>query len=216
MKIYDITVPISSSMPVWPGDPLVSLNQISAIKNGDHSNVTQIRMSVHTGTHIDSPRHFIDSGKTVDQIPIEKLTGNILVLVIDETEKVISQRVLKQHPHRNLLERTTKVLFRTRNSTLWQLHPITFQPDFVGIDTSGAEYLSKLNLELIGIDYLSIAPYGDTLLPHQVLLSKEIVLLEGLDLSGVPGGTYELYCLPLTIMGCEGAPARVILVDQEG
>lgn len=214
MKIYDISVPITQSIPTWPGDPLVELRQESAIAAGDSANVSHLSMGVHTGTHIDAPKHFIDDGKTVDQIPFTKLIGDVLVLVIDRNENVISERVLKTHPDRVLLESASKVLFRTRNSTLWQSDPHTFIKDYVGIDKSGAVFLNQLKLDLIGIDYLSIAPYEETEEPHQILLTNETVLLEGLDLSDVTGGNYELFCLPLRLPGCEGAPARVILVDH--
>jgi arylformamidase len=214
MKIYDISVPISPAMPVWPGDPPVTIQQVADISSGDSANVSRITMGVHCGTHIDAPKHFIDSGITIDQIPLEKLIGDVLVMEIDSTEKVISDLVLKQHPEYVLLETVSKVLFRTRNSTILQSHPHHFQEDYVGIDTTGAHYLSQFHLDLIGIDYLSIAPYHETLEPHQILLANEIVLLEGLNLSKVPGGVYELYCLPLNIPGCEGSPARAVLVDR--
>ena len=216
MKIIDISIPITPSMPVWPGDPPVDIQQVAKITFGDSANVSHISMGVHCGTHIDAPKHFIDSGKTIGQIPLEKLIGEVLVLEIDTTENVISERVLKQHPKRALLETASKVIFRTRNSSLWSEYPQTFQEDYVGIDTAGARFLSHYHLDLIGIDYLSIAPFLATIEPHQILLSCEIVLLEGLNLSNVPGGVYDLYCLPLNISKCEGSPARVILVDRSG
>lgn len=214
MKIYDISLPIQPNMPVWPGDPPVEMQALSLIEKGDHSNVTQIKMSVHTGTHIDAPHHFIHSGDTVDQIPLRKMIGKVFVMVIDDDVDVISDQVLELHPDFQSLKQATKVLFRTRNTSLWHSHPKTFQRDYVGINASGAALLASLNLDLIGVDYLSIATYHETNEPHQILLSKEIVLLEGIDLSKVPSGFYELYCLPLLIQGCEGAPARVILIDR--
>ena len=216
MKIFDISIPITPSMPVWPGDPPVDIQQIANITSGDSANVSWISMGVHCGTHIDAPKHFIDTGKTIDQIPLEKLIGEVLVMDIDSTENVISDRVLSQHPKRAFLETASKVIFRTRNSSLWAEYPYIFQEDYVGINTAGALYLSQFHLDLIGIDYLSIAPYQETLQPHQILLADDIVLLEGLNLSEVPGGVYDLYCLPLRIPGCEGSPARVVLVDQSG
>jgi len=216
MKIFDISVPITPSMPVWPGDPPVEIQQVADISSGDSANVSWMGMGVHCGTHIDAPKHFIDSGKTIDQIPLEKLIGEVLVMEIDSTENVISERVLTEHPNRDFLETASKLIFRTRNSSLWAAYPHTFQEDYVGINTAGARYLSQFQLDLIGIDYLSIAPYQDTLEPHQILLAHEIVLLEGLNLSEVPGGVYTLYCLPLKIPGCEGSPARVVLVGRSG
>jgi arylformamidase len=212
MKTYDISLPISKDLPVWPGDPKVALRQLSSIKDSETSNVSQIRMSVHTGTHIDAPRHFIDTGKTVDQISITKLTGQVLVIEIPENVDVISEDVLVSHPQRGSLEQSSKVLFKTRNSSLWHASETSFKENYVGIDTSGAEFLAKLSLDLIGLDYLSIAPYKDTIRPHLILLEKEIVLLEGIDLSKVKEGEYVLFCLPLLISGCEGSPARAILM----
>jgi arylformamidase len=213
MKIYDISLPITPDMPVWPGDSAVDLRQVSAISSGELTNITHISMSAHTGTHIDAPKHFIDTGKTIGQIPLEMLVGEVLVMQIDHSIDVISKMVLQSHPHRRLLENAHKVLFRTRNSTLWHNGPSVFRQDYVGINASGAEFLANIGLDLIGIDYLSIAPYDETQIPHQILLSEDIVLLEGLDLSNVPAGIYELYCLPIHLPGCEGAPARVILVE---
>lgn len=200
-------------MPVWPGDPPVEISRASVIAQGDSANISQLNMSVHCGTHIDAPKHFIDEGNTVEQIPLEKLIGEVLVLEIEVEGNDITDVILKQHPENHLLEQASKIIFRTRNSTLWHEHPNQFRSDYVGISTSGATYLSQLDLDLIGIDYLSIAPYEDIFDPHSILLTHDVVLLEGLNLSGVPGGVYDLYCLPLKLLNCEGSPARVVLVD---
>jgi arylformamidase len=214
MQIYDITLPIRSDMPVWPGDPKPTLRQLSSIQKGDESNVTQIRMSVHTGTHIDAPKHFIDTGKSVDQIPINKLVGTVLVMAIDISVDKISAATIQSHPQIDQLNHVHKILFKTRNSKLWQSDPHVFNQEYVAIDASGAEYLIEKNIELVGVDYLSIAPYEETSEPHQIFLSKEVILLEVIDLSQVPEGIYEIYCLPLNIFGSEGAPARVILLSK--
>lgn len=214
MNIYDISIPITTVMPVWPGDPPVDLVQVSAIAKGDSANVTRLSMSVHTGTHIDAPKHFFEEGISVDQIPLTKMIGPVLVIEIDPQVNVISEQILKSHPNHALLNEAKKVLFRTRNSNLWSQFPDSFHQNYVGIDASGARYLRDFHLDLIGIDYLSVAPFDETERPHQVLLSDGCILLEGLDLSGVPGGVYEIICLPLNIPACEGAPARVILVDH--
>jgi arylformamidase len=210
-KIYDISIPITTDMPVWPEDPRVTLRQVSSIEKGDDVNISQIRMSVHTGTHIDAPRHFIPNGKTIDQIPLAKLTGEALVIEIDEGFPVITEPVLMAHSQFNDLLKTKKVLFKTSNSKLWGVIGKGFDPHYVGIDASGAQLLAGLDLDLIGVDYLSVAPFDDTDRPHRILLSKEIVLLEGINLTEIPPGRYDLYCLPLNIFGCEGAPARAIL-----
>ena len=214
MKIFDISVPITPSMPVWPGDPPVKITLDTSIEKGGDANVTHLSMSVHTGTHLDAPKHFINSGKNIGQISLENLTGEVLVVVIDEAVDVITDQVLENHFQLGLLKQAKKVLFKTRNSKLWETHHKEFQQNFVGIDASGAQFLSQLNLELIGIDYLSIAPFNDTKQPHEILLSNDIILLEGIDLSLVPYGIYDLVCLPLKIPDCEGAPARVILLSR--
>lgn len=215
MIIIDITIPIRPTMLSWPGDPCVEIEKISDIEAGDQSNVTQLTMSAHTGTHIDAPRHFFSNAKTIDQVPLEKLIGDVLVMTIEDSVDIITRHVLENHPDRTLLEKATKVLFRTKNSTFWKTHPDTFQTNYVGIGQSAAEFLCQLSLELIGIDYLSIAHYEDTLNPHRILLSKDIILLEGVDLSKVSDGLYELFCLPINIFGSDGAPARAILINRQ-
>jgi len=213
-RIYDISLPITPGMVVWPGDPQVTIRQVSALEKGDESNVSQIRMSVHTGTHIDAPLHFLREGKPIGGIPLEKLVGKALVLVVPDDVAVISRAVLEKHPHLQLLDEIKKVLFKTRNSSSDLAEAIEFDKNYVGLDTSGAQFLSRFALDLIGVDYLSAAAYHDTDRPHEILLAREVVLLEGLDLAEVPAGIYDLYCLPLKLADCEGAPARVILVEN--
>jgi arylformamidase len=214
MKQYDISLMITTDMPVWPGDPSVELQQISSISAGEMANVSRIALGVHCGTHIDAPKHFLTDGNTVDQIPLDKLIGEALVVRIDDAVDVITEEVLKSHPEHQLLTQASKVLFRTKNSNLWHKKPIKFDQNYVGVDASGASYLTSFNLDLVGIDYLSIAPYNATQIPHKILLAHETIVLEGLDLSKVPGGFYELYCLPLKIFASDGAPARAILIER--
>ncbi len=214
MKIIDISVPISNNMPIWLGDPPVEFEKLSSIDQGDSVNTTALKMSVHTGTHIDAPYHFIESGQRVDQISLDKLIGEVFVMVIDDGIDVITEKVLKTHPANHQLRETPKVLFRTRNSHFWKDQAHDFNRGYVGIDKSGAEFLKQRQLELIGIDYLSIAPYADTKNPHEILLSNGTILLEGLNLINVSEGIYNLLCLPLNISNCEGAPCRAALIDH--
>ena len=141
MKIIDISVPITPTMPIWPGDEPVELTQTSAIAKGDAANISRIAMGVHTGTHIDAPKHFIESGMTVNQISLHKLVGKVLVLNIDPHAKVISEQILKAHPDIHLLTEEKKVLFQTQNSALWKQHPNEFYQNYVALDTSGANFL---------------------------------------------------------------------------
>lgn len=214
MKIFDISIPITPEMVVWPGDPLVEIKTLSTIENNDQANVSQISMSVHTGTHIDAPSHFLQHGKTIDQLPLEKLIGKVLVMAFEDRVQVINEHALKSHPVVDELAKAHKVLFKTSNSSKLNMEGGKFFKDYVGINTSGAHFLAALNLDLIGVDYLSVASFNETEAPHRILLEKEIVLLEGINLQKVPPGCYDLYCLPIPIKGHEGAPARTILLKN--
>ena len=211
-KIYDISIPVTKDLVVWPGDPEVTIRQMSSMAEGDPYNVSQIRMSVHTGTHIDAPLHFLKDGKRIGEIPLDKLIGKVLVMELEEDVDVISSAVLASHPQIDALKTIPKVLFKTRNSRLWQEWGTSFNPEYVALDSSGAKFLSELDLDLIGVDCLSVAAFHDETVPHRVLLERETVLLEGINLAEVPAGTYTLYCLPVNLAECEGAPARAVLI----
>ncbi len=211
MEIFDISLPIKNEMVVWPGDPPVNLTQISEIIKGEEANISYLQFCVHTGTHIDAPKHYIDEGKTTNLIPLEKCIGEALVVHINPDVDVISEEVLINHPNNMDFTKTKRILFHTRNSNEWTAGSNKFNRSFVAINASGAKYLTELGVVLIGIDYLSVAPFDETLEPHQILLSNEVVLLEGLNLSNIEEGFYQLYCLPLKIIDCDGAPARAIL-----
>lgn len=213
MKIFDISLPISPTMIVWPGDPPVEILQLSAIKEGGDANISKISMCVHTGTHIDAPYHFIDQSDTIDKLPLTKLVGKVFVMDLGKQIDVIDEDMLRGHPESEKLLKNRKVLFKTRNSFLWGNKTGQFDENYVGINTSGANFLSSLNLDLVGVDFLSVASYEETEQPHKILLSRHIILLEGINLRDVPAGFYDLYCLPLLILGSDGAPARVILIE---
>ena len=207
MRIYDVSVGISPQLPVWPGDPPVQLERMEAIASGANANVSRLACGVHTGTHVDAPLHFIDGAPGVESLPLKLLTGRAYVVNLPSA-KVIDEATLEAA---GLPPRTRRVLFRTRNSELWTKEK-AFQTNFVAVDASGARWLVKKGVQLVGIDYLSIAPYGQSKETHRVLLEAGVVIIEGLDLSRVTQGRYSLYCLPLKLMGSDGAPARVILV----
>ena len=213
MKIFDISVPITNGMLTWPGDPPVELTKIGEIANGDESNISYLQLCVHTGTHIDAPKHFIDEGKTTELIELEKLIGEALVVHINRDIDLITGDVLRNHPRNADLKKSKRILFHTRNSEYWTSQPNVFCETYVGINDTGARYLIDLGIDLVGIDYLSIAPFTDTEIPHQLLLSNEVVILEGLNLANVKEGFYKLTCLPLKIPYCDGAPARAILTQ---
>lgn len=209
MTLYDISLTLSETLPTWPGDPKVQLKQISSIAEGDDANVTQVSMSVHTGTHIDAPDHFLGNGDTVDNIPLDLLVGKAVVVEI-LTEDMITKEDLKKV---GVLAGIKRILFKTSNSAYWAAGNQEFQEDFIALGEDAAKYLVSIGIEVVGVDYLSIAPYADSAPTHRVLLEAGILIIEGLNLSRVTPGEYTLLCLPLKIGGSDGAPARVLLRD---
>jgi arylformamidase len=206
--IYDVTLPISNTMPVWPGDPPVQLSKKSHLSRDKSHTVTltAIEMGSHTGTHIDAPYHMIDGGKALHEFPLEVLTGSASVV---ETPGIssIGRRDLEAFSW-NGVER---VLFKTDNSKHWQ--DGKFYEEFVYLEPGGAEFLCEQGIRLVGIDYLSIDKFKSESHPtHFVLLTRDIVILEGLNLSAVPAGVYTLVALPLNLQDADGAPTRVILM----
>jgi len=208
-KIFDITVEISESMLVWEGDPGVKVRQVLAIKNGAPYNLTRLYLGVHNGSHVDAPLHFIEDGKSIDQFPLSTMVGPVQVVEIDDHIDLITADVLKTA---GIHLETKRLLFKTRNSKYWKRQTHNFQKDYCGLTTDGAQFLATLNLQLVGIDYLSISPLSDLEEPHRILMRKDVIILETVNLAGVDPGFYDLYCLPLKLVGCEGAPARVILM----
>ncbi|MGB9673351.1 MAG: cyclase family protein [Anaerolineales bacterium] len=208
MKIYDVTVTLSSDIPIWPGDPAFVRERIQKLEKGDNTNTSKIEMSVHTATHVDAPCHFLAGGKGVDQLSLKLLTGRVYVLYLPQI-KFISADVLKKA---EIPPRTRRLLIKTDNSQYWEKQVKEFQTDFVAITADGADYLVQRGVKLIGVDYLSVAPYKDSRPTHEILLKAGTVIIEGLNLQNVDQGRYMLYCLPLKIEGSDGAPARTILV----
>jgi arylformamidase len=208
MRTYDVTLAITSDMPVWPGDTSPILELMDSIDAGDTANTSQIKMGVHTGTHVDAPHHFMNDGRTVEGLQLDTLIGRAYVLHLPEAE-MITAAVLEAA---EIPPRTRRLLFKTRNSEYWARNVRQFQTDFVAISPDGAEYLVDRNVKLVGVDYLSVAPFKAGTPTHRILLGAGVVVLEGLNLSKVSQGRYTLHCLPLKIAGSDGAPARVILV----
>ena len=209
MQIYDVSVPISPAMPVWPGDPAVVLEKVSSMDAGAHDNVSRLACGVHTGTHVDAPHHFLNDGRTVETLALDVLVGPAQVIQIPPDVNVVDAGVLE---NADIPAGITRLLLRTRNSQLWESGDKPFFPGFVGISEDGADWLVRHAIRLVGIDYLSVAPYHQSVPTHRALLSAGIIIVEGLDLSAVNPGGYNLYCLPLKLVGSDGAPARVILM----
>jgi arylformamidase len=210
MKIYDVSLPISPELPVWPGDPVVVLEQVSSMDAGAHANVSNLACGVHTGTHVDAPHHFLNDHRTVESLSLDILVGPARLVQIPDTEGVVNARVLEEAA---IPSATVRLLLKTRNSRHWERGEMEFDTGFVGISADGADWLVQHNIKLVGIDYLSVAPYHQSTPTHRTLLEAGIIIVEGMDLSATAPGTYDLYCLPLKLVGSDGAPARTILVS---
>jgi arylformamidase len=208
MRTYDITLTISPDLPTWPGDPGIELVRVEKIEDGSNANVSRVDMGVHTGTHVDAPYHFLQDGISIDKLNLNLLIGRAYVLHLPDVE-VITAKVLEEA---QIPPRTRRVLFKTRNSDFWVKEEPDFQIDFVGLSEDGAEYLVRRGVKLVGVDYLSVAPYKKSRPTHEKLLEAGVVIVEGLDLSEVSQGRYTLYCLPLKLANSDGAPARAILI----
>ena len=208
MRTYDVTLTISTQMPVWPGDPAVDIHRVSKMEDGADNNVSRMNISVHTGTHVDAPYHFVKDGRTVESLSLKDLVGRAYVIHLADSVDAITREVLESA---DIPPRTRRMLFRTRNSKIWAKPPAEFNTNYVGIEEDAARYLVDRGVRLVGVDYLSVAPYEDTIPTHKVLLESGVVIVEGLNLSKVSQGRYNFYCLPLKIEGSDGAPARAIL-----
>ena len=207
MPIYDVTVPIRAGMPIYEGDPAVEIQAWSALAKGDSANVSFLHFGAHTGTHVDAPAHFIEGARKIDALALETLIGRARVVRIpDEITEI--EAALIERADLNGVER---ILFHTRNSSLWSEG---FRKDFTHLLPEAAQMLIELGIKLIGTDYLSIEKFhSGHHRTHLALLSNNVVIVEGLNLSEVPEGDYELICLPLRIADGpgDGAPARVVL-----
>jgi len=211
MTIYDISLTLSPDLPTWPGDPKLELKQFESMDKGSSTNCTSISTSVHVGTHVDAPHHFLNDNRTIERLSLEVLTGPCYVLQLPDGIDAITSEVLERSEITSDMKR---ILFGTSNSHFWAKGEKEFQTDFVAITEDGADWLVEHGVLLVGVDYLSVAPYGDSRPTHEALLKAGVVVVEGLNLSNVMRGFYDLYCLPLKIAGSDGAPARAILIQS--
>ena len=205
MKIYDVTVPLSKELIVYPGDPHVKIISRTAIGRDDaQCNLSCYSFSSHAGTHVDPPSHFIENGVTVDNLPLELLMGR--ARVVEVTAPVIDESVLEEFD----FTADARVLFKTRNSYLWSQKK--FVEDYVYITAGAARVLVAEGIKVVGIDYLSVDKFGNgEAETHLTLLQAGVVIIEGLDLREIEPGDYEMMCLPLKVKNGDGAPARVVL-----
>ncbi len=211
MKIHDITVAISGSVPIYEGDPTANVTFAKSIAAGDSANVSELRFGVHTGTHVDAPNHFINGTRRVHELDPQKLLGPCRVIEVPEDVVAIEPE------HVGDIDGLTRVIFKSRNSAFWSQPELGFRKDFTYITPATAKLLVENGVVLVGIDYLSIEKSGSLGHPvHVTLLEKEVVILEGVDLRKVEPGDYELICMPLKYEGGggDGSPARTVLIQK--
>ncbi|MBL8231119.1 MAG: cyclase family protein [Bryobacterales bacterium] len=183
-------MPVRSGLPVWPGDPLYRIARFCSIAGGHEANVSELSLSAHTGTHVDAPIHYVEDGPGADAIPLDRLLGPAEVVPIQRVQRSIA----------------TRVLLRTRMSRqTWWTRPFT--EDFPALTAGQARKLVDAGVRTVGIDYLSI---GDAEV-HRILLGSGVCIIEGLDLTTVRPGAYDMICLPLRLVDADGSPARVLL-----
>jgi arylformamidase len=205
MKLIDVTVPLDATLPTYPNNTPFSLEPIKRLARGDSSNVSTLHMSAHSGTHVDAPRHFFDSGPGTEALALDILMGRVRVIEVRSRTGIGAEELADED-----FSEDARILIKTRNSQLWGTPE--FRTDYVGMTESGARHLVAKGIKLVGVDYLSVERYRTPGAPaHHVLLGAGMIVIEGLDLREVEPGSYDLYCLPLRIVGSDGAPARVVL-----
>jgi arylformamidase len=202
----DISVPVRNGMVHWPGDPPFHIERATDQEKGDTATVSRMTLGVHTGTHMDAPLHFIRNARSIDTMPIDATVGPARVIPIRDTNSITREELIGHK-----ISAGQRILFRTANSERsWNSD--NFDENFVYISQDAARYLAECGVRMVGVDYLSVGGFRkDGTETHQALLGAGIWIIEGLNLNGVEPGDYELFCLPLRLMGAEGAPARAIL-----
>lgn len=207
MTIIDISVGLESNIVKWPGSIGFDLEWTKKIAGGDDYNNSCIKSDVHIGTHVDAPYHFIDNGETVEQLPLDVLIGPAYVVDLHDIAIITASDLsVSDFP-----KEMKRLLVKTTNSIFWETSQQEFRRDFVALTEDAAHWIVHQGIELIGIDYLSVQRFSDSPTVHKILMEKNVIIVEGLNLSGVEPGEYELICLPIKIIGAEGAPARAVL-----
>jgi len=208
MKIYDISVTLGDSTPVYEGDPAINIIPHKSIANGDSANITKLSMGAHSGTHIDAPFHFDQDGKHINELELDTFFGPAQVIEVATQDGLVTREELIG----TVSEGTTRILLKTPNSKLWDRSD--FEKGFASLSLEAAEWVVENGIKLVGIDYLSIEKFhsGDHAV-HRTLLTNSIVVIEGLNLAQVPPGEYNLIALPLKIKDGDGSPTRAILTS---
>lgn len=203
----DISLPLQEEVPIWPGSVGFHIARTMRMEDGDPANVSRLDCDVHVGTHVETSLHFIPGGRPVDTVPLDILIGPAWVGYLPNAKAIGAVELEALGLPRD----TRRLLLRTSNSELWKAGTRSFRQDYVGLTPDAARWVVEHGIRLLGTDYLSVAAFSELVETHRILMSAEVVILEGLDLSEVSPGAYELICLPLKLVGAEAAPARAVL-----
>ena len=209
MTYHDISLNLSADTVRWVVAPPLEVHERRRMSRGDDVNATALTMSVHAGTHLDAPFHFLPDGAGIDALPLERFIGPAMVHAVD-ADRYITEAHVDAIP----LDGVTRVLFKTRNSQL--LKRREYDPNFVAFSLEAARALVARGVDLVGLDYLSVAHADEQVPVHRAFLDHGVVLLEGIDLSEIRPGRYELICFPLRLRGLDGAPCRAVLREITG
>jgi len=205
--IIDVSRPIFTGMAIYPRNPPVEIAAARSIARGDSSNVSLLTLGSHTGTHVDAPRHMSDAGSGVDTVSLDAMIGPAVVIDVGSELRSIGAADLDAQ-----IGSHTRVLLRSRNSPRFAKSGV-FEEDFTYLAPDGAALLVERGVVLVGVDALSVEQYhAGHHRSHDTLLQAGVAIIEGLALEHVEAGEYHLVCLPLRIRGCDGAPARVVLI----
>lgn len=202
-EIYDISLNIEEGMVSFPGDTIPEFKRMKKIET-DNYNLSNMRVSVHVGTHVDAPSHFIENGRTIEEIPPQRFMGEVQVIEIGDNNEI------KKSELESIDFNSNKILFKTNNSRI--ISENIFYDDFVYLNYEAAEFLIESGIDFIGIDYLTIESIDTTdFAVHKLLLKNNVIVLEGINLKGVNPGKYKMISLPLKLTGAEASPVRALL-----
>jgi arylformamidase len=203
----DVTLPLRPEMPFWPDSAGLHISPVKRMASGGVCNLSSLTIDLHAGTHVDAPWHYVDEGTTTEYLSIDTMLGPCYLVHLPNVTEVTAADLQAA----DIPAGTTRLLLRTSNSQLWKAGVPQFRKDFVGLPADGARWLVEHKISLIGVDYLSVGPFGRGIETHKIVLGAGMVVVEGLYLADVEPGHYELICLPIRLVGAEGAPARVLL-----
>jgi arylformamidase len=207
-EIVDISLPLATGLPVWPGDPPFLREAVATVERDGYA-LTRLHLTTHTGTHVDPAAHMLAGGATLDAVPLGRWIGRCRVVAIPDDAPLVTAAHLEAAA---IPAGVTRLLLKTRNSARWAAGPQAFDTAAVALGLDAARWCVARGIALVGIDGLSIEAYpADPPVVHHELLGHGIIVLEGLDLSAIAPGDWALIALPLQVAAGDGAPARAIL-----